>query len=211
MVVEEDARALSIVEKYILMLLYAAKGKIRGKLWLQKEMFELSKSFKELAEELDFNAYSYGPYSEALDEYLDMLVNSGLVEIEDTGKAQVLKLSDRGFELAKNIWSKEGDEKEIVKEVSDFLEGLEKDELLLYIYVTSPPEMSEKSDIKEEILRRRVDTALKMLEKGKISLSLAAKISGLTVNELIEKAIKRKIKLFDIKDDIGSLIGQQQP
>lgn len=209
MEVEGYREKLSVVEKYILMLLYAANGKIKGKLWLQKEIFELSKSFTELAEELDFNAYSYGPFSEALDEYLDMLVNSGLIEIDERTKA--LRLSNSGTESAKRIWDKEEeDKKEIIKEVSDFLENLEKDELLLYIYATSPPEVSEKSDVKEKIFRRRVDIALKMLEKGKISLSLAAKIAGLTVEEIIEEAIKRNIKIFDIKDDIGSLVGRQQ-
>jgi len=37
----EEVERLSIVEKYMLMLLYAAGGKVRGKLWLHKEMFAL--------------------------------------------------------------------------------------------------------------------------------------------------------------------------
>ena len=88
----EDINKLSITEKYILMLLYAAGGKVKGKLWFQKEMFELSKAFKDLADELDFNAYSYGPFSEALDEYRDMLENSGLVD--------GLRLTDKGLKSA---------------------------------------------------------------------------------------------------------------
>ena len=39
---------LSIVEKYIPMLLYAHEGKCKGKLWFQKEMFMLIEVFKEL-------------------------------------------------------------------------------------------------------------------------------------------------------------------
>jgi len=46
---------LSIVEKYILMLLYAHGGKCKGELWFHIEMFELAKVFKDLAEALDFN------------------------------------------------------------------------------------------------------------------------------------------------------------
>jgi len=43
---------ISILEKYILLLLYAGGG-AKGKLWLEMELFVLSKTFKELAEELE--------------------------------------------------------------------------------------------------------------------------------------------------------------
>ena len=43
---------ISILEKYILLLLYAGGG-AKGKLWLEMELFVLSKAFEELAEELE--------------------------------------------------------------------------------------------------------------------------------------------------------------
>jgi predicted HTH domain antitoxin len=203
---EEQMKALrnllaetSITEKYILMLLYAAGGKVRGKLWFEKEMFELSKAFSELADELEFNAYSYGPFSEALDEYVDMLENSGLITFENSK----LKLTDRGFELAKIVWNSASErERSIVESTVKFLEELELDELLLYIYATHP-EMAEKSDVKDKILRKREEIALRMLEKGKISLNLAAKLANMPETELIERAIKHGIKPFDVQGDIG--------
>jgi len=185
---------LSATERIILMLLYSSRGKVRGKLWFQKEMFELSKAFEELREELDFNAYSYGPFSEALDEYRDMLENSGLIEN--------LKLTREGLSIAQRIWEQSSDrEKKIVKKIADFLESLDDDELLLYIYVTSPG-MAEKSEIREKILRRRVQIALKMLRKGKVSLGLAAKLADLPLNEIRKKAIEAGIKPFDIEGDV---------
>lgn len=185
---------LSTVEKYILMLFYAAGGKIRGKIWYQKEMFELSGAFKDLAEELDFNAYSYGPFSEGLDEYRDMLENSGLI--------QGLKLTDKGREIAEKLWKLGGDrEKEIIEGTAKFLENLDDEELLLYIYVTSP-QMAEKSDVKERILQKRIEISLRMLRERKISSGLAAKLAGLPVARLVEEAIKRGMKPFDIQGDV---------
>jgi predicted HTH domain antitoxin len=183
---------LSIVEKYILMLLYAHEGKCKGKLWLQKEMFELAKVFKDLAEELDFAAFDYGPYSEALAEYNDMLENSGFIKD--------LSLTDKGYEVAKQLWENFKD-KEIIKATSEFLESLDEDELLLYVYVTSP-EYAEKSDVKEKIMRKRKEIALKMLREKKISLGLAAKLAGLSYFEMLDEVIKRGIKPFEVKGDI---------
>ncbi|MDW8034691.1 MAG: hypothetical protein RMI79_07180 [Nitrososphaerota archaeon] len=181
------------MERYMLMLLYAAKGKIRGKLWLQKEMFELSKNFPELADELDFDAYNYGPFSEGLEEYRDMLENSGLI--------LGLELTDKGRKIAEDLWKCENEEnKEIIKGVVEFLENLEKDELLLYIYAITP-EMAERSDVKEKILQRRLDIALRMLKNGKISTGLAAKLAGIPYNVLLDEALKQGIKPFDIQGD----------
>jgi len=91
--------------------------------------------------------------------------------------------------------------KKIVKKVAEFLKNLDDDELLLYIYVTSP-KMAEKSDIKEKILERRVEIALNMLRKGKVSVGLAAKLADLPVTEIRKRAVEAGIKPFGIEGDI---------
>jgi predicted HTH domain antitoxin len=189
----EDVKKLSVIEKYILMIIYVAK-KIKGRLWFHKEMFLLSKAFNELAEELDFESYSFGPYSEALEEYRDMLENSGLIK--------KLELTEEGLRLAEELWKHEKEErKEIIKEIVEFLENLDEDELLLFILVNYP-EMTDKSDIREKIMKRRKEIALKMLKEEKISISLAAKLAGLSIKELLEIVIKQGIKPFDVYGDL---------
>ncbi|NHV45031.1 MAG: hypothetical protein HA493_00085, partial [Candidatus Verstraetearchaeota archaeon] len=91
--------------------------------------------------------------------------------------------------------------KEIIKEIVEFLENLDEDELLLYIYVNYP-EIADKSDIREKIMKRRKEIALKMLKEGKVSTSLAAKLAGLSVEELLEIAIKQGIKPFEVNGDL---------
>ncbi|MFZ8849047.1 MAG: UPF0175 family protein [Thermoproteota archaeon] len=197
---------LSIVEKYILMLLYAHEGKCKGKLWFQKEMFMLIKVFKEL-KRLNFKSSSYGPYSETLEKYISKLEESGLIKD--------LSLTEKGYEIVKQLWEN-FKEREIIKANVDFLESLDEDELLLYIYVTSSKESNfkkiilrilgmfaiKKRKVEDSILQRRKEIALKMLKEKKISLGLAAKLAGLSYFEMLDEAIKHKIKPFEVKGDI---------
>ena len=187
---EAGIEELSTVEKFILMVIYARPpGGKGGKLRLQKIMFKLAEVFEELGEELDFEPYSYGPYSEAVEEYRSMLENSGLISNTD--------LTEEGRWLAERIW-RHADEhtRKVVKSIVDFMETLEDDELLLYIYVTSP-EMAEKSTLREDVMKNRVEIALRMLRKGVISIGMAAKLAGLPLNEIIKRAVKRGIKPFE--------------
>jgi uncharacterized protein YwgA len=164
------------------MLLYAGEG-AKGKLWFQKEVFILSRAFEEIAEELDFEAFGYGPYSEVLEEYRNALENSGLI--------RETNLTEEGKIIAAVLWEAASDrEKEIIKATTEFFESLEKDELLLYISVVYP-DMVEKNKKIDRILKQREKIALKMLCNEKVSLSLAAMLAGLSVEEMIEKAIKK--------------------
>jgi uncharacterized protein YwgA len=178
----EELKMLSPLEKYILMLLYVGGG-AKGKLWLQKEVFVLSRTFEELAEEVDFEAFGYGPYSETVEECRNALENSGLViGTQLTGEGRVITAM---------LWEAASDrEREIIKATAEFFESLEKDELLLYISVIYP-NMVEKSREIDRILKWREKIALRMLRDGKVSLSLAAMLAGLSVEEMLEKAIEK--------------------
>jgi uncharacterized protein YwgA len=185
----EELKMLSPLEKYVLMLLYAGGG-TKGKLWLQKEVFVLSRAFEELAEEVDFEAFGYGPYSEAVEECRNALENSGLV----IGT----RLAEEGRIIAATLWETASErEKEIIKAIAEFFESLERDELLLYMCVLYP-NMVEKSRGMDRILKRREGIALRMLRDGKVSLSLAAMLASLSVEEMVERAVKRGIRLFEM-------------
>jgi uncharacterized protein YwgA len=178
----EELKMFSPLEKYVLVLLYAGGG-VKGKLWLQKEVFVLSRAFEELAEEVDFEAFGCGPYSEAVEECRNALENSGLV--------RGTSLTEEGRVIAAMLWeSASKREREIIKATAEFFESLEKDELLLYICVVYP-NMIEKSKEIDRILKQREKIALKMLCDGKVSLSLAAMLAMLSVEEMLEKAIKK--------------------
>jgi len=115
MIKNQNNIELSIVEKYILMLLYAHEGKCKGNLWFQKEMFKLAEVFKEL-KRLNFKSSSYGPYSETLEKYISRLEKSGLIKD--------LSLTEKGYEIAKLLWEN-FKEREMIKANVDFLESLD--------------------------------------------------------------------------------------
>ncbi|RLE99521.1 MAG: hypothetical protein DRJ59_07920 [Thermoprotei archaeon] len=188
------AAELSAIERYMLMLLYASGGRVRGRLWLQKEMYALSRAFEDLREELDFEAYSYGPFSEALEESRDMMENSGLIrEVE-----RKVELTDAGARLAEFVWRQASDrEREIVKGVAEFMGSLDQDELLLYTYVTYG--MAERSE-RRDVMKRRVSIALRMLREGKVSVGLAAKLAGMPITEFVKEAVKVGIKPFEAEE-----------
>jgi uncharacterized protein YwgA len=178
----EELKMLSQLEKYILILFYVGGG-AKGKLWFQKEIFVLSKAFEKLAEEVDFEAFGYGPYSEAVEECRNALENSGFVKRTS--------LTKKGRAIAAILWETISDrEKEIIKATVEFFESLEKDELLLYISIMYF-DMVEKNKKIDRILKQRKKIALRMLCNEKISLSLAAILAGLSVEEMLEKAIKK--------------------
>ena len=184
------AEELSVVEKFILMALYARPPSGRGgKLRLQEIMFKLAEVFGELRKELDFEPRGHGPYSKALEEHCSLL--------EDAGLLSNTNLTEEGRRIAEEVW-RQADEhaRKAVKSIVEFFESLEDDELLLYIYVTSP-EMAEKSAIREDVMRNRVEIALRMLEKGVISIGMAAKLAGLPLDEMIRRAVERGIKPFE--------------
>jgi len=176
----------------VLAVLYAAGGRIKGRLWLQKALFKLAEFFEELSEDLDFEAYSYGPFSEAVLEVEEALESSGLIQRSDEG----LFLTRSGFKAAEHVWEGlDSKSRDVIRRVVEFMESLSKDELLLYVYATRP-EYAVESKMRERVLSRRLDIALRMLRSGKVSLELAAKLAGVSVAEMLEIVKRHGVKPY---------------
>jgi len=81
---EEVAEKLTPIQTFSLLLARAGGGsQIRGKLWLQKEMFLLSRAIPQLGSELSYEASLKGPMSEALEWDVDQLVSVDLLHHEE--------------------------------------------------------------------------------------------------------------------------------
>lgn len=180
---------LTEVKKYLILLLSDNNNQpINGKLWYQKELFMLSKNNKKLSDETDFEPYFWGPHSELADSEMEELSQLGVVK--QVGNSYVL--TDIGKKIAEDI-SKNSpkSEKELVHDVKNFLNNLNKDELLLFVYVTFP-EMSEDAVELPGLLKRRKPIALNLYKQGKVSIGKAAELSGLSVSELSKELAKKK-------------------
>lgn len=186
-----DINSLSPLQALILLLLDANRGEpIKGKTWLQKEMFLLvhNTGKDKIIQGAQFESHHYGPYSETIDAELDTLRMIGLIEIDRS-----IRLKPEGKKLASRLREVVSNEfLELVKEIKNNLNDLSEDELLAYIYFTFP-KMTTESRVLERIKNKRKRLAISLYKKGKVSLSKAAQIAGMSVSDFIELLKKRRI------------------
>jgi len=182
---------LTIVQKYLILLLGALNFKpLRGKTWLQKEMFLLSRNIENLRDEIYFEPHHYGPYSELLDQELENLEILGIVELNDK-----IKLTDVGRKVYTHLVSKlSPDELELIREIRSELDDLTEEELLALIYF-SYPKMTKESRVLDRILKNREKIAVKLYLKEKVSLAKAAEIAGKSLSEFIKYLKRQGIKI----------------
>jgi hypothetical protein len=186
--IEDD---LSITQKVSVLLIGANSFQpIKGKLWFQKELFLIAQNIGELAEEADFESDFIGPYSEIADEELDQLRREGIVS---KGKVE---LTPFGRDVDNRL--REQSPPAILRQISDmkrFLNNLTKEELLGFIYY-SYPEMRVDSVEFAEIDKNRVQIAISLFGKRKVSLGKAALIAGMSQDDFINELKATGIKVF---------------
>lgn len=167
--------------KILLRLVGSNNGEaVPRNLWLQKELFQLSKGFPDLEEFLDFQPHLQGPFSEEVEAVEKRLKRLGLIDRNSSGEIE-LTSKGRNFddELQEEI---PGHIQEAMKEIKDFMNDLSKDELLAYIYYTYP-EMTADSVEKKDIDDKREELAQQMYEEDKISLEKASEIAGMSISK----------------------------
>ena len=175
-------------ERFFFLLLYApACGRtaepIRGKTWLQKEMYVISRNVPPLRKEMAYDNFRYGSFSETLEEMKDQYQISKYVD----SSGGMISLTQKGEKLASEIWQVIGNEtKKLIQDIKEEFNDMTEDELLLFMYVTYP-DTAENSDVKERILKDRIPLSISLLKKGKVSLQKAAELGGITVDEFCAK------------------------
>ncbi|TMI60899.1 hypothetical protein E6H12_09150 [Candidatus Bathyarchaeota archaeon] len=192
---------LDTVERYLLLLLYAPDHTdvfarpVRGRTWLQKEMFLLSKLTGELEEKTEYDPNIMGSYSRIVDEVEDQFYISEYEErIGDS-----MKLSLEGKKLAEEVWLKADDrEKRIVAGVKTLLNDMTQLELLGFIY-TEYPETAVNSDRKAEVEAKRLEIAINLFQKGKVPLNKAAQVAKQSTEVFLQELKKRGVDLSEIE------------
>ena len=186
--IEDD---LSLTQKVSILLIGANSFQpVRGKLWFQKELFLIAQNIGELAEEADFESDFIGPYSEIADEELDQLKREGIVSKEK------VELTPLGRDVANRLQGQIPPAMlKLISEMKRFLNNLTKEELLGFIYY-SYPKMRIDSVEFAEIDKNRIQIAISLFGKSKVSLGKAALIAGLSQADFIDKLKATGIKVF---------------
>jgi len=172
----------------LLYLLYAKRCEpIKGNLWLQKEMFVIEKTL-DTRDKYYFIDHFKGPFSDDLMGEIDYLISLNLAEKDEKG---VYRITQKGkmlidYLMKKNVMYKLFNKKtlDVVEDVKDLLNDLNRDELLGYIYFNYP-ETTERSEEFERIKKEKMKIVTRLYKKGKISLERAAEILDMPVKELI--------------------------
>ncbi len=144
------ASILSAKDFILLLLSLDNEKPIKGNLFFQKEMFLIVEEvYPNLKEELKFEAYNYGPYSQILVNLLNELKEDNLIFFDDS-EGNEYKITKQGKEYLNKIKFP----KEIKIKVKNLKIGSNKlgyKGLLRYVYFTYP-NYTVNSKIKEEVL-----------------------------------------------------------
>jgi predicted HTH domain antitoxin len=189
-----DAQIGGTEEKFLLLLMYAPnrQGKLgtglRGNLWLQKDMFLLSKATPEL-KDLKFDEHLFGPYSPAVQAMKTQHLNSRTLHQRFENGPMVL--TDKGMNIARQVWAKASEyEKNLVTKVKQFLNEMDTWEMISFIY-SSYPETTINSDVVDQYQKKRVDAALSLYRRKMVSLERASNIAGKSLEDF-EKLLRSK-------------------
>jgi len=187
---DEKVMELSPVQAFLILLLGSRNYEsVRGKTWLQKEMFLIAKNTG-LKEEVYFEPHFYGPYSETVDSELENLEILGLAA--ENGE---IKLTKKGKDLYAALLKIASIGKlELIEEIKEELNNLNEDELLAYIYF-SFPETTKEAVRFENIKHKRVKLAMSLYEKEKVSLGKASEIAGMDIKGFMDYLRRKGLKV----------------
>lgn len=174
----------------ILFAINSTDSKSVNETHLQKIMFQALKILDIDPEDVGFRPHYYGPYSDMIKEYEDQLKTLGyLVE-----KGKKLTIRDDAVEDVSRMNLDENKAYKI-QMIANNLSKLTNDELLLLIYcddmVHNNGKYLENSTIKDTILNKRVDIAMKMYKSKKMSLERSAELANLDIRDFKDALIKR--------------------
>ena len=170
---------------------------IRGNIWLQKQMYEMSTVIPEM--NADFDESHFGTFNSVLDSIQARNKNSNL--IEQRSRAGPLRLTPRGMTVAEKIWNESTtDEQRFVYETKKFFNEMKYWEIIVFSYLTHPETMIN-SEIKPDFEEKRLPVAITLFRKRKISLKKAASIAGISTEKFKEHLLKRQIYPYELNEE----------
>ncbi|MGC9079857.1 MAG: UPF0175 family protein [Nanopusillaceae archaeon] len=180
---------LSFLEELILLILYLSKEEILSyDLKLNDIIFLISQEIDEL-KNIDFKPTIYGIYSEKIKKTIEELVNKDYIKIIDDR----LILTDEGKNIAEDILNNlDKKNLDVIKENIEFFEGLTYEEILSFLYYKFP-EYFEKIRKLQSIENNRLEIAIELYKKEKISIEAASEIAGISLYKFIEILKSRKL------------------
>lgn len=180
------------LQKYIILLVYANNEPIKDRIKFQKMMFLLADKIEQIKEQSNYEAESYGPYSEIIDEESKYLEQVGLL----FNGPKEIAITEKGKEIAQELVKNENKNNlRMIKEYKEFLNDLNSKELLAYVYLAFPS-MTEESLEHENFIPHMEEHLLSLVKKHKISAQRAAELLNKSQNYIIKKMKEKGMIVF---------------
>ncbi|MFA5311960.1 MAG: UPF0175 family protein [Methanomassiliicoccales archaeon] len=176
-------------EKIVLYCIGSLQRPLRSKLKLQKILFLVTNVFPDLQDLLRFEPNLLGPYSDKIDYVLQDLQSLDLVANPEGG---IYILTKEGQEIFKNIKPKQ-ELAGVIQDFKLFLNDLSDNEIMTFIYTFYPKYTSESARW-DDLKKDRIDYAIRLLLKGKVSYSKASEMAGLELNDFDDLLRRRRVQ-----------------
>ncbi len=187
------------MENYILALAYApgkhgkAGEPLGGRTALQKLLFHIRKAIQDVKGGKEIPHF-YGPFDEQAEVVVEQLESSGYLRVLDPR----IELTARGLQEARKVWDDvlSQRERDIIRNMKSYFADLSVDEILAITYAKYP-ESATDSIVRKELDRRGKEIAVNLVRKGKVSMDLGAKISGMPLDEFMKELSRAKIAVVE--------------
>ena len=174
---EQAFKGLSAEEKLVLFAIGSFGISISTKIKIQKLLFLTVQIFPDLDDLFSYDDYVFGPHSERMDAVVKSLMDKNILTKDN-------KLTVLGSSLLERITIKEP-LSGVIHDFKEFLHDMSDDEIMTYIY-TAYPEYQKNSEKWDELKFRRVECAIRLFSKKKISISRAVKMADMDMLQFDE-------------------------
>ena len=178
---ETTIKNIGPVERYIILLLGVKDFEpVQNRAYLQREVYILSHSFRELSVKTRYQAYFLGPYSIAVSDAIASLIDKKLATMK-TDRIELTVDGKRTF----NMLKVKTDTRTIQK-IADskiYLNDLSTDELSAIIHFSYLSGNDTLND--NDLLKSRRHVAVSLYQKNKISAEKASEIAGETLKDFL--------------------------
>lgn len=179
---------MSLLEDTILLIVFFSQDKISPYDYtLNNMIFMIAKESGKLRG-IDFKPTACGFYSYKIRSALDNLLDDSIT-IKDGG----LTLTDWGDYLVGLLLGElDEDYIDTVRDVVDFFEGLSPEEVLVFLYYRYPEYFKDVKLI-QLIEKNKVDLAIELYKKEKISIGALSEILNIPIEDTIELLKQRQL------------------
>ena len=186
-------------KELMLMFLYAPVGDsgsnvpVPNRSHLHKQLFHAAVDIPGIGTR--FEGGRYGPFSGDLAAAEDEAVSEGTVKSSADGRGEI-RLTEAGIKVAEELWSRRKEIAGIIlPSIKEHMNDMSYIELVSTTY-TSHPEIAENAEDLELYKKYRVEAAISLFIRRKITVSRGSEIAGMYQGDFTDMLYENKIYAF---------------